>query len=86
MEARVSEQTIEKDRALPRLTERPVVLFYLSTFGQIKPAKINLSLFGRLVEGGLGQAGLGVFFCEAEGDGELLNGAALCLLEHAHVV
>ena len=24
------------------------------TFGQIKPAKINLSLFGRLVEGGLG--------------------------------
>ena len=26
----------------------------LLTFGQIKPAKINLSLFGRLVEGGLG--------------------------------
>ena len=86
MEACVSEQTIENDRALRKLTERPVVLFYLSTFGQIKPAKINLSLFGRLVEGGLGQAGLGVFFGETEGDGELLNGAALCLLEHAHVV
>ena len=27
---------------------------YSLTFGQIKPAKINLSLFGRLVEGGLG--------------------------------
>ncbi|WP_427796047.1 hypothetical protein [Collinsella sp. SGI.241] len=39
---------------LTNKTEHPTIYQLFLTFPQIKPAKINLSLFGRLVEGGLG--------------------------------